>query len=148
MPGLELAAVLGFAVAMWLFCGGVNYARLQFNTGIRHLAPVFPFLFIPAAIVLVRLPSVIRAGLVVLSVTLAWCLAMYRDVEIGPLGVLDSVAQVFLGGFQLPALTTLSRLGGGLATYFPNGVSPLPLFALTAAVLYVIWRTSPARPTR
>ena len=132
---------------MWLFCGGVNYARLQFNTGIRHLAPIFPFLFVPAALVLVRLPMLVQSLVVVLSVALGWCLAMYRDVEIGPLGVLDSVAHVFLGGFQLPALTTLSRFGGEAGAYFPNGVSPLPLFALTAAVLYVIWKSSAARPS-
>ena len=147
LPAVELWAMLGFAVAMWLFCGGVNYARLQFNTGIRHLAPIFPFLFVPAALVLVRLPMLVQSLVVVLSVALGWCLAMYRDVEIGPLGVLDSVGHVLLGGFQLPALTTLSRLGGGVAAYFPNGVSPLPLFALTAAVLYVIWKSSAARPS-
>ncbi len=141
LPAFELAAFLGCVVALWLFCGGVNYARLQFNTGIRHLAPIFPFLFVPVAVVLMRLPRVARYAIAVLAVAQAWCLAMYRDVEIGPLGVLDSVVHVFLGGFQLPALTTLSRIGGGVSAYFPNGISPLPLFVLTAAVLYGIWRS-------
>jgi hypothetical protein len=127
-------------IGLWLFCGGVNYARLQFNTGIRHLAPIFPFLFLLTAVVLMRLPVPARYFVAVLAVAQAWCLAMYRDVEIGPLGVMDSVAHVLLGGFQLPALTTLSRLGGGVSAYFPDGVSPLPLFALTAAVLVGIWR--------
>ncbi|HYN08771.1 MAG TPA: hypothetical protein VES67_15430 [Vicinamibacterales bacterium] len=139
LPGFELAALLGCVGLLWLFCGGVNYARLQFNTGIKHLAPIFPFLFVPVAIVLTRLPRSGRYFVAVLAVAQAWCLAMYRDVEIGPLGVLDSVAQVFLGGFQLPALTTLSRMGGGVSAYFPNGVSPLPLFVLVAAGLYGIW---------
>jgi len=51
------------------------------------------------------------------SVALAWCMAMARDVSGGKvdladpdtgLGVLDPVLAVLTGGFQLPALTTLS----------------------------------------
>jgi hypothetical protein len=145
LPGLEFAAASGIVLGLWLFCGGVNYARLQFNTGVRHLAPIFPFIFILAAIVLVRLPLRLAIAVGVVSVAQSWCLAMYRDVEIGPLGVFDSVVQVFLGGFQLPALTTVSRIGGGLAAYFPNGVSPLPLFALAGALLYVIWKAPRGR---
>lgn len=145
VAAFELGAILAIVAAFWLFCGGVSYARLQFNSGIRHLAPIFPFLFLPVAIVLSRLPAALVWLASVLTIAQAWCLAMYRDVEIGPLGVFDSVVQVFLGGFQLPALTTLSRLGGGVAAYFPHGVSPLPLFALTAAVLFVIWRAPRGR---
>jgi hypothetical protein len=62
---------------------------------------------------------------------------MYRDVERG-LGVLDPVLHVFLGGFQLPVLTVLSRIGGGLE-YVGRGVSPLPVFALAAVVIAGIW---------
>jgi len=46
---------------------------------------------------------------------------------------------VFTGGFQLPALTTFSRLENQFGDLFSNGVSPLPLFVLTAAVLYFVW---------
>ena len=146
-PALELAALCSAFVglALWLFFSGVNYTRLQFNTGIRYLAPTFPFLFVPAAVVLMR-SAALRVSLlsVVAAVAQAWCLAMYRDVERGSLGVLEPVLQTFLGGFQLPALTTLSRLGGPLGSVFPDGVSPLPLFVLTAAIVYGIWRWPPA----
>jgi hypothetical protein len=138
VTGFELAAMLGLAAALWLFCGGVHYSRLQFNTGIRYLAPVFPLLFIPAAVALVRLPRRAVYFLAVLSVTISWCMAMYRDVERG-LGVLDPILHVFIGGFQLPALTTLSRMGDHFGEFAANGVSPLPLFAMTAAILYGIW---------
>jgi len=53
--------------------------------------------------------------------------------------LLDPIAHVFLGGFQLPALTTLARLGNQYGDFFAAGVSPLPLFALMAAVLYGLW---------
>ena len=145
LPTLELTALLGFAIAVWVFFSGVNYTRLQFNTGIRYLSPLFPFLFVPTALVLMRLPRRIAYLIGVLAITQAWCMAMYRDVERGPLGVLEPVLHVFLGGFQLPALTTISRIGGAFADYFPTGVSPLPLFALAAAVLSVIWVAPSAR---
>ncbi|MBI3682252.1 MAG: hypothetical protein HY235_17885 [Acidobacteria bacterium] len=136
---LELAFLLGSAAGLWLFFGGVNYTRLQFNTGIRYLAPVFPLLFVPAAIVLMRLPKRLLYFVSLLSITEAWCLAMHRDVERG-LGVLDPILHIFLGGFKLPALTVLSRMGGQLSEHLSSGVSPLPLFILTAAIIYGIWK--------
>jgi hypothetical protein len=121
-----------------IFFSGVNYARLQFNTGIRYLAPIFPFLFIPAALALARLPRRAIYFIAVICVTESWCLAMHRDVERG-LGALDPILHVFIGGFELPALTTLSRMGNQFGEFLARGVSPIPLFALIAAVLYGVW---------
>jgi len=137
-PWLELTAMLSFFLVLWAFFSGVNYTRLQFNTGIRYLTPIFPFLFVPAAFVLARLPNIVVLLVSVLSVAEAWCLAMYRDVEKN-FGVLDPILHVFYEGFQLPALTTLSRLDGPLGEYFIGSPSPLPLFVLAGALLYVIW---------
>jgi hypothetical protein len=138
LPGLELAFILAVSLALWVFFSGSNYTRLEFNTGIRYLAPLFPFLFVPTVLVLTRLPLPVAYLVGVLAVTQAWCLAMYRDVERG-LGMLEPLLHVFSGGFQLPWLTTLSRLGGPYQSYFVHGASPLPLFALTAAILFGIW---------
>jgi hypothetical protein len=56
-------------------------------------------------------------------------------------GILDSVTQVFLQGFQLPWLTTLSKMAAQYAPFLENGgVSPLPLFVLWGALIYGIWR--------
>jgi hypothetical protein len=130
--------MLAVAAGMWLFFGGVNYTRLQFNTGIRYLAAIFPFLFVPSALMLVRMPRPARYFIALVCVVEAWCLAMHRDVERG-LGLLDPVLSVFAGGFKLPVLTVLSRMGGQYSEHFANGVSPLPLFALSAALLYGLW---------
>ena len=62
---------------------------------------------------------------------------MYRDVERG-FGVLDPVLHVFTGGLQLPVLTVLSRMTQ-YADYTGAGVSPIPLFALVAALIYGLW---------
>jgi hypothetical protein len=130
---------VAMAAGLWLFASCVGYARLQFNTGVRYLAPAIPFLFVPAALALMRLPRMAAYFVAVLSVAQAWCLAMYRDVERG-LGIFDPVIRAFTGGFTTPLLTVLSRLGGQYGDYFASGVSPLPLFALAAALLYGLWR--------
>ena len=131
-PQLELLMLL-------LFFGGVHYTRLQYNTGIRYMTAVFPFLFVPAALVLSKLPKAALYFLSVLAVAEAWCLAMHRDVERG-FGLLDPILQVFIGGFRLPLLTVVSRLGGQFGEYTATGVSPLPIFILVSAVIYGIWR--------
>jgi hypothetical protein len=138
LPVLETALVLGCTLGLWLFFGGVHYTRLQFNTGIRYLAAIFPFLFLPTAVVLVRLSRRTVYFVAVLSVLQAWALAMYRDVERG-LGILEPIVRVLFGGFQLPALNVLSRMGGQYGDYFAHGVSPLALFAVTAAIIVGIW---------
>ncbi len=138
LQNLELYSMFVFFGALLLFCSGVHYARLQYNTGIRYLAPIFPFLFIPAAMVLERLPKRPAYLIAVMSVFLAWCMAMERDVERG-LGVLDPVLQVFIGGFRLPALTTISRMEQQFGKFTQAGVSPLPLFLAMALVLWGIW---------
>ncbi len=138
IAGREFALLMLIPVALWLFCGGISYTRLQFNTGIRYLAPLLPFLFVPAALVLKRLPRRLACLIGIASVAQAWSMAMYRDVERGA-GVLDPVLHVFIGGFKLPLLTVLSRLTGQFGDYVASGVSPLPIFAVAAAVLCVIW---------
>ena len=128
----QLIALALLSVALWLFFSCVGYSRLQFNSGIRYFAPAFPLLFILAATVLMKLPRLVAYFIIVAAVAQSWSLAMYRDVERG-FGVIDPMLQVFIGGFKLPVLTTLQNLGQF------GAVSPLPLFVLTAAILYGIW---------
>jgi hypothetical protein len=146
VPPLEFASMLAFFALLWVFFSCVNYTRLQFNTGTRYLAPIFPFLFVPAIVTLMSLPRIVIYLVGILSVLQAWCLAMYRDVERG-LGVFEPVLQVMIGGFQLPALSTLSRMGGAYGDYFAHS-TPVPLFIVTAAIIYGIWRVPVSRPPR
>lgn len=134
----QLSLLLLLFVLFWTFFSTVNYTRLQYNTGVRYMAPMIPVLFLPAAVALSRLSRPALWFVSVAAVGQAWCMAMYRDVERG-WGVLDPVLHVLLGGFQLPALTTLNRMNLGLEA-LAGGVSPLPLFALTGALVYGIWR--------
>ena len=138
---------LAVSGALWLFFSGVHYTRWQFNTGVRYLAPAFPFLFLLATTVLLRLPWIVRRVIGVFAVAQAWCMAMSRDVSGGKvdlfdpdagLGVLDPILRVLSEGFQLPVLTTLSRMEGYGDLSAGEG-SPLALFAVAAALLAVIW---------
>lgn len=138
LPSRELLFLLAIPAGLWLFCGGISYTRLQFNTGLRYLAPLLPFLFVPAAVTLWRFPRRWIYLVAVTAIMQAWCMAMYRDVE-RSFGVLDPVLHVFLGGFTLPVLTVLSRMSAQFGQFFEHGVSPLPIFALTGAVIYAIW---------
>ena len=138
VPKLETAAILGIFLAFWIFFSGSNYTRLEYNTGIRYMSSMFPFLFVPTAVVFLRLPRLAIQLLTIVSVTESWCLAMYRDVERG-LGLLEPILHVFTGGLQLPALTTVSRMGATYGDYFVNGVSPIPLLLLALALLACLW---------
>ena len=139
IPAREFTLLLLVPIGLWLFCGGISYVRLQYNNGLRYLAPLLPFMFVPAAMVLVRLPRRLAYLLSIAAIAQAWSMAMYRDVERG-LGVLDPILHVFIGGFQLPGLTVLSRMSGQYGDYAASGVSPLPMLVVVSAVLVVIWR--------
>ena len=138
IPMREFLMIVGAPIGLWLFCGGISYVRLQYNNGFRYLSPALPFLFAAAALVLVKIPRRAAYLFSVLAVAQAWCMAMYRDVERG-LGVLDPILHVFLGGLQLPILTVLSRMSGQYGDYTASGVSPIPIFLLVAALLFVLW---------
>ncbi|MFQ5689202.1 MAG: hypothetical protein ACE5HQ_02895 [Gemmatimonadota bacterium] len=138
LPARETWAILLLFLGLWVFFSGSNYTRLQFNTGVRYMAPIVPFLFIPAAVVLVRFRPLAVYLVSAASIWLTWCLAMYREVE-RPLGVLDPVLRTLTGGFDLPVLRTLARTGGAYGGFGGDGTSALPLFLLAATLVAGVW---------
>ena len=129
----ELALVLLFAVLFFIFCAANQYGRMQFNTGVRHIVPVVPFLFILVANVLIRMPKTIAILLSALATYWSWCLVMYRDVEQGS-GIFEAVRHVTLEGFRLPWLTTLERMG-----FVQNAWATTALLLLAAVAVVLIW---------
>lgn len=137
----ERTLAVGLFVALLVFASANQYARLQWNTGFRMLAPAVPLLFLLCADVLVRLPRVAAIAACLLATLHGWCLAMVRADTFG------SVVEVVTSGPRLPWVTSLWRAGDA---YLPVVGSPsllsLPFFALAAAVLAWIWtRDPPAR---
>jgi len=138
LPVFETRTILLILGALWLFFSCVSYTRLQFNTGIRYMAPIFPFLFLPAAAMLLKLPARLIYFIGLFSLVLSWSLAMHREVESAQ-GVLEPVISVFAGGFKLPVLTVLSRMGDAYGEYFTGGVSALPVLVLLGAMIFGVW---------
>ena len=138
VPRRETVALFGFALALVMFFSAVQYTRLQWVTGIRYVVPAIPALFLLTWPILRRLPAWAAFVIIVLAFAQAWCLAMTRAIF-----VVDSIAQVFLGGFQLPWMNVLARMAPQYFPFMADRVSPLPLFALSGILLYALW-TRPA----
>lgn len=136
----ELAFGVAFALAFVVFCSANQFGRMQYNTGVRHVVPAVPYVFLLAAPVWLRLPRLAAAAVALAGTYWSWCLAMYRDVEFG-LGVLEPLVRVSTGGPRLPWLTTLEAMG-----YVPiDFLAPL-LMLLTAVPIVWMWRR-PAPPS-
>jgi len=128
----EIIFIVSFVGLFFLFCAANQYGRMQFNTGVRHIVPVVPFLFLFAANTLLRMPKIVAVLLGILATYWSWCLVMYRDVEQG-LGIFESLKHITFEGFQLPWLTTLERMG------FVQNASAIPLFLLCAVMIWALW---------
>lgn len=143
LPGKELTICFALSTAFLLFFSTVQYTRIQWVTGIRYLVPVVPFLFLPAIAVLARLPRLLSIVLGIGSIALTWSLAMVRDQGT----VAKNLLRVATEGFQLPWLTVVGKLSTQYSPWLVGRPSALPVLALLAGVLYLIWSLeSPALP--
>jgi hypothetical protein len=129
----ETIFILLFSLVFFLFTSANQFARMQFNSGIRHVVPVTPFLFLIAAGVFLKIPRWLQISFGVVTLYWSWCLAMYRDVELGA-GIFEALTQITLGGPQLPWLMTLKRLG-----MIPDWVSAWIIFLFAGIILWGIW---------
>ena len=125
--------VVLFCVAFFLFCSMNQYGRMQFNSGVRHVVPVTPFIFLLASEVLLRMSRIAAVLVGIVATYWSWCLAMYRDVEQG-LGVVESIIHISLEGLRLPWLKTLEAMG-----YVSSSALVLPLLLLFAAVTWALY---------
>jgi hypothetical protein len=130
---LETAVILLFSLCFLVFTAANQFSRLQFNSGIRHMVPVVPFLFLIAAQVLLMMPNWLAIVTSAAAVYWSWSLAMYRDVEQG-WGIFESLKFVSTSGPQLPWLTTLERLG-----YTPEWLSAWQILLLLGVIIVGIW---------
>jgi hypothetical protein len=135
IPAREVIVCLAITVAYVLFFASISYTRLQWSTGIRYLVPAIPFAFLAAMIAFVRLPRVFAYLVAVLAVVVGWCMAMVRNQY----GVHNNIVRVFIEGFQLPWLTTLTKMSAQYAPWLEGRASALPAMALCAAVIAGIW---------
>lgn len=135
LPLREALFCLAISLVFILFFSIVQYTRLQWVTGIRYLAAVFPFLFLASALVLLRLPRALAWGIAIVSVAINWAMAMVRSQGT----VFDNVKHVVLEGLQLPWLTVVGKTAKQYAPWL-SSVSPSFIFVIVGLVLVVIWR--------
>ncbi|MEO8295416.1 MAG: hypothetical protein ABI613_07880 [Gemmatimonadota bacterium] len=135
LPAREAWFCLLMTAVFIVFFSFVQYTRLQWVTGIRYLAPILPFLFLPAAAVFLRLPRAIGLGLALVSLVINWCIAMVRSQGT----VFENVQRVFLEGPQLPWLTVFGKTASQYAPWLTS-VSPTFILLLTAIIIYLIWK--------
>ncbi len=142
MPAREVLVCFAITIAYVIFFSAIAYTRLQWSTGIRYLMPVIPFLFLPAAVVLMRMPRALAYGVVLLAVTVSWSMAMVRNQQ----GVHQNVVRVFVEGFQLPWLSTLGKMASQYAPWLNGRPSAFPVMLFCAAIIFGIWKID--RPWR
>jgi hypothetical protein len=139
----EALFCLVVSAALILFFSTVQYTRLQWISGIRYLSPLFPFLFLAAVPVLIRLPKLLVYALVLGSLVINWSMAMVRDQGT----ILRNIERVFVEGFQLPWLTVVGKMSNQYVPWLKGSVSALPLLVLCGVMVWLIWRVrSPWKP--
>jgi hypothetical protein len=153
LPGMWLAPEAWFsrtekrlfaaaALAFLLFCSANQFARMQWNTGVRYLVPMIPFLLFGTVAVLERLPARVRHAIAAAAFAQAWVLAMVRE------SVPESVASVLSNGPQLPWLTVL----GKMAPQYLDGISgpppAWPFMLAAAAAIAFLWSRVPSPSPR
>ncbi|MCI0791810.1 MAG: hypothetical protein J4O02_08575 [Chloroflexi bacterium] len=127
--------ILLLTAVFFIFSAANQFGYLQFNTGVRHMVPVVPFVFLLAAGVLLRMPTRLAIAVGVIGTYWSWSLAMYREVGDGhPLGVLEAVTRTTLDGVRLPWLTTLEQLG-----YVPDGALAAPMLLMLGVAIILVW---------
>lgn len=134
LPRPEALSLAGFTLAFLVFFSMVQYTQLQWVTGIRYIVPVIPCLFLLAVPLLQRLPTHVLFVVMVFAFAEAWCMAMVRGIYIH-----DSVARIFLGGFQLPWMNVLVKMAPQYFPFMAQVASPLPLFALCGVMIWGLW---------
>lgn len=132
--GSKLALIFGASAALYLFASSVQFAAMQFNTGVRYMVPAVPLLFIALVPVLLRLPRWAALGLILPTVLISWSVAMTR--ESAPL----ALWRVFTTGPELPWLTVLRKMSGAYAPFLAAHPSPIPVFIMVGLVLWLVWR--------
>jgi hypothetical protein len=128
------ALIFGVSATLLLFASSVQFAALQFNTGVRYMVPAVPLLFIALVPVLLRLPRVLLLLLVIPTLVISWSVSMMRE------SVPVSLQRLLTAGPELPWLTVLRKMSGAYMPLLAEHSSPLPLFAVVGLALWFLWR--------
>jgi Dolichyl-phosphate-mannose-protein mannosyltransferase len=135
----ELGLILGASLALYLFNSAVQFAALQWNTGVRYMVPAVPLLFFALVPVLLKIPTWARYALIIPTLVISWAVAMVRE------SVPLSLGEVATQGPQLPWLITLRKTAQAYAPFLGEGVLANLVVAagvllVTGILVWLIWR--------
>jgi hypothetical protein len=114
----EAAFAFAGAAALWLFESANQYARMQFNSGVRYLLPAVPLLFLLAVPKLLALGRAARLAWIAPTLLVSAAVAMTRE------GVPRALVLLVTEGPTLPLLRTLQRTAGAYAPFLAHGLQP------------------------
>lgn len=145
LPRRERRFVAACFVVFLIFCAANQYSRLQFNSGVRYLVPLIPFLFLAACDQLSRLSR--RWLLVVSTVAVlhSWVTTVFREP-------IPQAWSLFAeNGIQLPWLMVLRMTSPPGDSLLWHPLLPTAILAGTLLLAWAIWAygaASEAAPRR
>ncbi|HEX6309664.1 MAG TPA: hypothetical protein VFZ69_15925 [Longimicrobiales bacterium] len=135
LPRREWRFVMLCFLVVLLFSSANQYARLQWNSGLRYLVPLLPFLFLALADRWLRLSRPAGLAIGALVVLHSWVLTVFRE----PVHV---SWRLFLEeGIQLPWLRVLRMTAAAPGPWLSGQLPALGVLTLTALVVWMIWHT-------
>ena len=120
-----------------LFAAANQYGRMQWNTGVRYLMPVVPFLFLAASNHLARMRGAWLAILGGAAVLHSWVVSMRRE---SVLGVFGDWERFLREGPRLPWLDVLGRTATGRGSVPAGATIHVAVIAGTLFVIVFLWR--------
>ena len=132
----EIGFALAGAAALWVFSSSIQFAHLQFNTGVRYMVPAVPLLFFALVPVLLAMPRWAAWGLIAPTMLISWAVSMTRE-DVG-----TALRLLFSDGPSLPVLTVLRKTAAAYAPSLAAGSAliPLTVYALLGMFLWLVWR--------
>lgn len=134
LPRREWLFVMIWFAALLLFSSANQYARLQWNSGLRYLLPAVPFLFLALADRWRTLSRRARVGITVVSVVNAWVITVFREP------IHTSWRLLVEEGVQLPWLRVLRMTAASPGTWLTGQLLALGLLAGTLLFVWFLWR--------
>jgi hypothetical protein len=131
LPKRERTFAFAMFAALLLFCASNQYSRLQFNSGVRYLIPIIPFLILALSDHWVRLPGWMRLAITVPAVIHSWVLTVFREP------VPQSWHLFWSEGVQLPWFRVLGMTTRPGSSWVGSWYVPAAL--LTAALFAAVW---------
>jgi hypothetical protein len=150
LPRSARRFLLLLSVLFLLFCASNQYARMQWNSGFRHLLPIVPLLYLAACESLARIPRAALFLLAGLAVLHEWVLSMVRfhpqPQDLGDFSrsaVVESWHRFLQGGLQFPWLSVLRQTASADAIV-QAWFWPYLVVLLCALLVALVWRKGPA----